>query len=146
MRRIVPRDMRLPFLQRYDLDMLMTDNPLFGRRTLVVEDEMLVLMLIEEMLADLGCMTVSAATVDQALAQIVGTEFDAAMLDLNLNGEVSYPVADALAARGVPFVFSTGYGVASIQDSYRHRPVLKKPYRFQDLANVLERLFRVRIV
>ena len=86
---------------------------LSGRRVLVVEDEMMILMMIEDMLADLGCESVTAAaTVDQALALIDAQTFDAAMLDMNLNGNKSYAVADALAARGVPFVFSTGYSVA----------------------------------
>ena len=86
------------------------DKLLSGRRVLVVEDEMMVLMIIEDMLADLGCESVTAAaTVDQALALIDAQVFDAAMLDMNLNGNKSHAVADALAARGVPFVFSTGY-------------------------------------
>src|ERR1700730_12848300 len=86
------------------------DKSLSGRRLLVFEDEMMILMIIEDMLADLGCESVTdAATVDQALALIDAQVFDAAMLDMNLNGKNSHPVADALAARGVPFVFSTGY-------------------------------------
>lgn len=66
---------------------------------------MLVLLNLEDMLADLGCKSVSAAaTVDQALALIAAQAFDAAMVDVNLNGIKSYAVADALAARGVPFI------------------------------------------
>jgi len=79
---------------------------LSGRRILVVEDEMLIVMMIESMLSDLGCESVAAAaTVTQAIALIDGQTFDAAMLDVNLNGTNSRPVADALAARGVPFFF-----------------------------------------
>ena len=70
------------------------------RHVLVVEDEMMILMIIEDMLADLGCESVTtAATVDQALALIDAQVFDAAMLDLNSNGNKCHPVADALAAR-----------------------------------------------
>jgi CheY-like chemotaxis protein len=84
---------------------------LTGRRILVVEDEMLVLMDMQDTLADLGCEAVfAAATNDQAIALIEAHHFDAALLDLNLNGVRSYPVADALAALGVPFAFATGYG------------------------------------
>ncbi len=80
----------------------MIDKLLFGRRILVVEDEMLVLMSIEDMLADLGCESVAAAaTVDQAVALIRAQFFDAAMLDMNLNGTKSFPVADKLAELGV---------------------------------------------
>ncbi len=115
---------------------------LSGRRLLVVEDEMLVLLNVEDILADLGCTSVSAAaTVDQALDLIKASRFDAAMVDVNLDGRKSYPVADALAARGVPFVFTTGYSGQSLDDGYRDRPVLGKPYREADLVATLARLF-----
>jgi CheY-like chemotaxis protein len=114
---------------------------LSGRRLLVVEDEMMVLLNIEDTLADLGCTSVSAAaTVDQALAYIAEQDFDAAMVDVNLDGRTSYPVADALAARGVPFVFSTGYRGQSLRDGYRDRPVLGKPYREAELVAILTEL------
>ena len=114
-----------------------------GRRILVVEDEMLVLLSIEDMLADLGCESVSAAaSVNQALALIGAHAFDAAMVDVNLGDGKSFAVADALAERGVPFVFSTGYSGQSVKDAYRDRPVLRKPYRAADLAEALTRLLR----
>jgi len=117
------------------------DKSLSGRRVLVVEDEMMVLMLIEDMLCDLGCESVtSAATVDQALAVMDGRVFDVAMLDVNLNGEKSYPVADALVARHVPFVFATGYSDQVTRDGYPGRPVLKKPFKLEELVEVLARL------
>ena len=102
---------------------------------------MLVVMMIEDMLADLGCEAVtSAATVDQALALIDGQDFDAAVLDMNLNNDKSFPVADALAERGVPFIFSTGYSAHDMREGYRDRPVLKKPFFSEDLAAMLVRL------
>jgi len=124
------------------------DKLLSGRRVLVVEDEMLVLLMIEDMLADLGCESVTtAATIDQAIALIDGQVFDAAMLDINLNGVDSHPVADALAARGVPFVFSTGNSVHSTGNSVHHmrdghddRAVLRKPFKYEEMAEVLTRL------
>ena len=119
----------------------MTDKLLSGRRVLVVEDEMMVLMLIEDMLADLGCESVTAAaTVDQAIALIDAQVFDAAMLDLNLNGNKSHPVAAALAVRGVPFVFSTGYTAHDMREGYRDRPLLKKPFQYEELIEVFTRL------
>lgn len=119
----------------------MTDQLLSGRRILVVEDEMLILLRIEDMLADLGCTAVSAATnVDQALTLIDAETFDLAMVDVNLDGMKSYPVADALAERDVPFVFSTGYSGVSLDDDYQDRPVLGKPYRDADLVTALTRL------
>jgi CheY-like chemotaxis protein len=114
---------------------------LSGRRCLVVEDEMLVLIMIEDILADMGCESViAAATINQALALIDGQIFDLAMLDMNLNGNQTYAVADALAVRGVPFVFSTGYSGHDIRDGYRDRPVLKKPFRDKELTEILTRL------
>ena len=119
----------------------MVDEPLSGRHVLVVEDEIMVLMLIEEMLADLGCASVTAvATVDRALEAIDAKVFDVAMLDVNLNGTKSYPVADALAARGVPFLFATGYSDHGAKDGYPDRPVLTKPFQFQKLVDGLARL------
>ena len=119
----------------------MVDKLLSGRRILVVEDEMMVLMVTEDMLADLGCESVAvAATVDHALALIKAQRFDAAMLDVNLNGSKSYPVADALAARGVPFAFSTGYSDHGKDGHYSDRPVLKKPFKDAELAATLTAL------
>ena len=105
----------------------MNDKLLSGRRVLVVEDEMLVLMNIEDMLADLGCESVTAAaTVDQAVALIEAQVFDAALLDMNLNGIKSFPVADKLAALGVPFVFSTGYSAQDMRVGYRDRALAEE--------------------
>jgi CheY-like chemotaxis protein len=113
------------------------DKLLSGRRILVVEDEMLILMMIESMLTDLGCESVTAAgTVVQALTLIEGQTFDAAMLDVNLKGDNSRPVADALAARGVPFFFSTGNGGHHTMDCYEDRAILRKPFVFEDLAAI----------
>jgi CheY-like chemotaxis protein len=117
------------------------DKLLFGRRFLVVEDDMLIRLTLENMLAELGCESVSAAaTIDQALDLIEAHVFDIATLDLNLGGAASYPIADTLAKRGVPFVFSTGYGEHSLRDGYRDRPILKKPFRYEQLAEILARL------
>jgi CheY-like chemotaxis protein len=117
------------------------DKLLSGRRVLVVEDEMLVLLMIEDMLADLGCESViAAASIKQALASIDAQTFDVAMLDMNLNGDKTYSVADALAARGVPFVFSTGYSAHSMRSGYGDQLVLKKPFRHRELGEILTRL------
>ena len=98
---------RSTFLHR---EVPMEAKPLAGRHILLLEDEMMILLMMEEMLIDLGGASVtSAATVGQALTKIDCQVFDAAMLDVNLNGTKSYPVAERLAARGIPFVFSTGY-------------------------------------
>ena len=119
----------------------MEDNLFTGRRVLVIEDEMLILMMIEDMLADIGCESVtSAATIDQAIALIDVQVFDAAMLDMNLNGKKSRAVADALVARGVPFVFSTGNSVHDVWDGYNGHAVLRKPFSHDELVDTLTRL------
>src|ERR1019366_8751995 len=121
------------------------DKLLSGRRILVVEDEMLMLTLLEDILADAGCESVTgAATIDQAVALIDGQVFDAATLDIKLNGDDSYPVADALAARAIPFVFATGNSVHDIMDGYRDRAVLRKPFTGEQLIQMLTRLLRHR--
>jgi CheY-like chemotaxis protein len=115
---------------------------LAGRCVLVVEDEMLILMMIEDMLADLGCETVvAAASVEQALTKMETHAFDVAMLDANLSGSSSDPIADALAARNVPFFFATGQRNGKGQsDRYPNRPVLKKPFGLEDLQESLRQV------
>jgi len=117
------------------------DKLLSGRRVLVVEDETLILMMIEGMLTDLGCESVTAAaTVDKALALIDTQVFDAAMLDMNMNGNTSHSVAEALVARGVPFVYCTGNDGHEITGANHDWPVLKKPFKDEQLAEILRRL------
>lgn len=114
-------------------------DPLVGLRVLVVEDEALVAMLVEDMLADMGCEVMGpAGSVKQALDLLAREEPQAAILDVNLGGEAIYPVADALMARGVPFVLATGYGEGGVQEAYRTAPVLQKPFE----QGELERRFR----
>ena len=117
------------------------NRPFSNRRVLLVEDEMLVAWLIEDMLADLGCAVIGpASSVNQALAMIDAEAIDAAVLDLNLNGQMSYPVADALAAHRVPFVISTGYDKDTLPDDYRACPVLQKPIHRSELSDTLAKL------
>jgi CheY-like chemotaxis protein len=111
----------------------------------LVEDEMLVAWLLEDMLADLGCAVVGpASSVKQALAMIDAEAIDAAVLDVNLNGQMSYPIADALVARGVPFVFSTGYDKDTLLDGYRTFPVLQKPFHREELSETFAALFMTK--
>jgi CheY-like chemotaxis protein len=114
---------------------------LSGRRVLIVEDEMLVLMAIEDLLVDLGCTSISvAASVDAALALISSGEFDLATLDVNLNGQRSDTVATALIERGVPFAFSTGYGSSGENPVRGTSPVLAKPYTTKVFTDMMREL------
>ena len=104
-------------------------QPFAGRRVLVVEDEALVAMLLETILEDMGCMAVGpAATVDEGLRMAADEAVDAALLDVNVAGRQVFPVAQALKDRGVPFVFSTGYGEGGLPDEWRGQPTLQKPF------------------
>ena len=111
------------------------------RRILVVEDEALVAMLVEDALLDAGFAVIGPArSVSEAMALLAAEVPAAAVLDLNLGGETSVSVADALAARGIPFVVATGYGAAGLPAGHKHVPVLPKPYDPADLTAALERL------
>lgn len=103
---------------------------LTGRRVLLVEDESLVAMLLETILEDMGCITVGpAANIDDGLAMATdGKHLDAALLDVNVAGRYVFPVAHALKARGVPFVFSTGYGEGGLPDEWRGQATIQKPF------------------
>ena len=105
-------------------------QPLSGRRVLLVEDEALVAMLLETILEDMGCIPVGpAATVDDGLVMAATTApLDAALLDVNVAGRQVFPIAEALKARGVPFVFSTGYGESGLPDGWRGHPTVQKPF------------------
>ena len=105
-------------------------QPLNGRRVLVVEDESLVAMLLETILEDMGCTPVGpASNIDDGAAMARDTtELDAALLDVNVAGRQVFPVAEALRARGVPFVFSTGYGEGGLPDEWRGNPTIQKPF------------------
>jgi len=120
----------------------MTDTAqLAGLRVLVVEDEMMVSMLIEDMLTDLGCTVVGPASrLDEAIELAKVSEIDCAVLDVNLGGQPIFPLADLLRERGRPFAFATGYGDAGVRDVDRGTPVLQKPFREGDLARVLGEL------
>lgn len=110
----------------------MLEEALSGCRVLLVEDEAMVFMILESMLIDLGCEIVgTAARLDQALLLAENGDFDAAVLDVNLDGEKTYPVADVLLKRGTPFVFSTGYD--NLENGYNNLPRLQKPFKVKEL-------------
>ncbi len=118
-------------------------SKLAGRRILIVEDEALVAMLVEDALLDAGAEVVGpVATVAEAMSLLDTAAPDAAVLDLNLAGETSTPVADVLASRGVPFVVATGYGAEGLPPGHASVPVLAKPYDPDELTSTLARICR----
>ncbi len=114
-------------------------QPPAAKRVLVVEDELMIRMLLEDMLAELGyTVAAEAGRIEEALQAAKTADFDLAILDVNLDGEPVLPVADALVARGMPFVFATGYGERGLPGPYRDRPMLKKPFQMEGLKQMLQ--------
>jgi CheY-like chemotaxis protein len=116
-----------------------------GRRVLLVEDEAMIALLLEDMLSDLGCEVVGPAYAFESAMELAAsdTPIDVAILDVNLAGRPVFEVADTLKARGVPIVFSSGYGASGLRAADRNAPVLPKPFKLQDLAAALRRALEI---
>lgn len=114
---------------------------------LVLEDEMMVAMLLEDMLTEVGCRVVGpVATVAPAIALLQERAVDAALLDVNLSfGQSGYPVAEALAARGIPFAFVTGYGAGTLNPAFKDRPTLQKPFHMAALVETLVGMAKAKV-
>ena len=110
-----------------------------GKRVLVVEDELMIRMLLQDMLADLGyTLAGEAGRIEEALTLAKEGKFDIAILDVNLNGQSISPVVEILIDRGLPFVFATGYGQRGVPEPYRNTPTLQKPFQADALAQAIE--------
>ena len=108
-----------------------------GNRVLLVEDEILVAMMMKDILTELGFSVVGPfSRLGEAMVAAVHEEINAGIIDVNLGGEFVYPVADVLAARNIPFVFITGYGVESIDSRFGYVPIVKKPVQRQVLQKI----------
>jgi DNA-binding NtrC family response regulator len=117
-------------------------RPLAGKQVLIVEDEMLIAMLLEDMVRDLGgSVAGSASRLDRAqqIARDPSVHLDLAVLDVNLAGEEVFPLASILSERGVPFAFSTGYSNAGLPEAWRGCPTLQKPFTMEQVGTVLAR-------
>lgn len=107
-------------------------------RLLLVEDEALIAMMAEDLIDSLGHQVVrTASTFAEGQTACAVPDFDAALLDVNLNGESSMALAAALKERGCPFAFTTGYGAGGIDPDHADMPVLTKPYALAELEAVL---------
>lgn len=110
-------------------------------RVLVAEDEPLLATLLEDELADNGYTVVGPfSTLAQTSKAAAVDNFDIALLDLNLRGELTFPVAEALSARAIPFIFLSGYGAGALPEKFKTAPCLLKPYDAADLFASIERL------
>ena len=102
---------------------------------------MIVALFIEDLLDQLGYKVVGTVTrVEDAMARANDGDFDLAVLDVHLNGKDIFPFADALIAKGVPFIFATGYGGHEMPERFRGRPTLQKPFRPDELADTITKL------
>lgn len=118
---------------------------LSGLRVLVVEDDMMIAVIIEESLHELGCVVVGpAAKLDVALRLANDEAFDAAILDVTIRGGKVFPVAERLRERGIPFALASGYGDWALPDSLRGQSRLKKPFTIEELQEQMQALSRER--
>ena len=105
----------------------------------LVEDEVMIRMMVADMLEELGhSVAAEAGEIGEAVRLVQSTEFDLAILDVNVNGKVITPVAELITARNRPFIFATGYGSSGLPQEYRDRPALQqKPFQLETLAQVI---------
>ena len=116
-----------------------------GLRVLIVEDELLLGLELHDDLETLGCAVIGPfGTLAQAFEEAQQNEFDFAILDINLHGEMVYPLADDLFRRGIPFLFLTGYAAAALPEAFRAVPHVPKPYNANILANRMGSLLGLR--
>lgn len=110
-------------------------------RVLILEDEPLIAMLLEDYLAQAGYDVVAvASTVEEAGSCVDSLQFDLAIVDVNMQGRQTFAIAERLIAKGVPFMFATGYGSHALPETFRSLPVLNKPFTEEDLLGALEKL------
>ena len=112
-------------------------------RVLVVDDDILLIELLRDWLTELGCEIAGPAqSVDSALEVIAqeGRALDGAILDVSLGKGDSYPVAEALRARGIPFAFATGHGVSEVSPRFEGSLIVPKPFMFRELKTVVARM------
>jgi CheY-like chemotaxis protein len=110
-----------------------------GGSVFLVEDEVMIRMMVADMLEELGySIAAEAGDISEAIRLAQSTDFDLAILDVNVNGKVISPVADLIKARNRPFIFATGYGSSGLPEEYRDRPSLQKPFQIETLARVIE--------
>ena len=110
-----------------------------GGSVFLVEDEVMIRMMVADMLEELGySIAAEAGDISEAIRLAQSTDFDVAILDVNVNGKVISPVADLIQARNLPFIFATGYGSSGLPEEYRDRPSLQKPFQIETLARVIE--------
>ena len=139
-------------LERTGVDRIMSEERSAGEnlklpnlRILIVEDETLISMMIEDMLHEMGHKTAACVhSVNQALQFVEGSSetTDAALLDVNLAGDLVYPVAEALERKDIPFAFITGYGIFGVPPQFSHATVMQKPFSEREVSAAVQNMQR----
>jgi len=120
-------------------------NPHFAERVirlrvLLVEDEALLLMMTAEMVEEMGHIVVAkAGSIEQAEIMVRSVDFDLAILDVSVAGQLITSIAAIIAERGLPFLFTTGYGPTALPEGFRNRPHLRKPFLLTQLRTAIEK-------
>src|SRR6201999_1187973 len=120
-------------------DITMTATQPHSGSVFLVEDEVMIRMMVADMLEELGYrIAAEAGEISEAIKLAQSTDYDFAILDVNVNGKVISPVADLIKARNRPFIFATGYGSSGLPEEYRDRPALQKPFQLETLARMID--------
>lgn len=113
------------------------------RSVMLVEDEVMIRMMVADMLEEIGyTIAGEAGDIDEAVRLVQVTDFDIAILDVNVNGKIITPVAEAVQLLGLPFVFATGYGAQGLPEKFRDRPTIQKPFQIETLARTIESVLK----
>jgi CheY-like chemotaxis protein len=127
-------------------EFIMTTSSPPGAAVFLVEDEAMIRMMVADMLLELGySVAAEAGDINEAIKLASSTEFDIAILDVNVNGKVISPVAELIRTRNRPFIFATGYGSQGVPEEYRDRPALQKPFQIESLAQMIESTLRTMV-
>lgn len=127
-------------------DVIMTATRPRGGSVFLVEDEVMIRMMVSDMLAELGySVAAEAGEINEAIRLAQCTEFDLAILDVNVNGKVISPVAELIRARNRPFIFATGYGSSGLPQEFRDRPALQKPFQLETLAKMIDTALKTAV-
>ncbi|MEO1969344.1 MAG: hypothetical protein ABGW87_11595 [Sphingomonadaceae bacterium] len=109
-----------------------------GSEVLLVEDEIIIGFALDDLVSDMGAHTTLVTTMENAMSTLAVRQFDLAVLDVNLHGELTYPLADLLADQGCRFIFATGYGSVTHPERFASIPTVSKPYNSLEVFNALK--------
>ena len=109
-----------------------------GSEVLLVEDEIIIGFALDDLVSDLGAHTTLVTTMENAMSTLAVRKFDLAILDVNLHGELTYPLADLLLEQGCLFIFATGYGAVAHPDRFANVPTVSKPYNSTEILAALK--------